>query len=411
MKRWLALGVAAGLLGAVGGAWAAAWAAEDATWHLSGYYKTYLTVLLPAGENGSQPPQGTATMPFRLKGEWKPADEVAVAAAYELTPTLSQETGTAVLAWPQPDATAYRVADLDPLLYPQQQDPEARFTLAQNLDRAFVSKSFSFGDLIVGRQPVAFGSAKVVNPTDVLAPFTYQTLDKEERSGVDALRFRAPLGEMGEMDAGWVLGHDGRYDQSAWFLKPKVYLEGTDLTLLWMKFRDHGLLGLDLARAVGGASLWIETAYVFDRLFADRQLDGDYFRFSIGADYNLADGWYGFIEYHFNSAGLTDPADYLGLFSRDAFTQGAVYLLGRHYLTPGLTVQITPLVTATAQVLWNVADNSLLAAPGLTVSLADEVEGQVGGFWSAGASPSTTGWRSEFGAYPSVVFTAVKYYF
>lgn len=407
MKPWLALAAAAGLACAVTGAQAG----EEAAWHLSGYSKTFLTVLLPASAGGTQPPQGTLTLPFRLKGKWKPAEGVMVTAAYEWTPALSQEAGTASLAWPQPDAADYRFADLDAQLYPRQEEPGARFTLAQNLDRALVTLSFGFGDLMLGRQPVAFGSAKVVNPTDVLAPFTYQTLDQEERSGVDALRFRAPLGEMGEMDAGWVLGRDGRYDHSAWFLKSKVVLRGTDTTLLFMKFRNHGLLGVDLAWTLGGAGAWMEAAFVFDRLFADRDRDGDYLRYSIGMDYNLADGWYGFVEYHINGAGRIPPADYAGLFIRDAYTQGAVYLLGRHYLAPGVTVQITPLMSATVQVLWNEGDGSLLAAPGVTISLADEMEGQVGGFWSMGASPSATGWRSEFGAYPSVVFTAVKYYF
>lgn len=407
MKPWLALAAAAGLACAVTGAQAG----EEAAWHLGGYYKIYPTLLCPGVASGSQPYRAAVTEPLRLKWDWKPADPVAVALAYELTATVSSEAGVAVLSLPPSDSAVYRFADLDSVPYPPSGELAANFTLAQNLDRAFVSLDLGLGDLILGRQPVAFGSAKAVNPTDLLAPFAYQTIDKEERLGVDALRFRAPLGEMGEVDAGWVLGHEARYENSAWFVKPKVYWLETDASLLFMKFREHGLLGLDLARVVGGASAWLEMAYVFDRLFTCRQPEADYFRLSAGADYNLAEGWYGMLEYHFNGAGQIEPASYPGLFIRDAYTQGAVYLLGRHYLAPGLNYQVTPLVTLAAQVLWNLADGSLLAAPSVTISLADEMEGQVGGFWSMGASPSATGWRSEFGAYPSVVFTAVKYYF
>ncbi|MEW6517628.1 MAG: hypothetical protein AB1439_12080 [candidate division FCPU426 bacterium] len=399
---------AAGLT--LGLAWAASAAAadgENAVWHFGGYYKTYL-LAFQAGAGTA--PEGEATGPFRLKGEWKPADQVAVTAAYELSPRITG--GTAALAsLPQPDAAAYRAADLAAGLYPAPGDPVANFVLTQNLDRASVALSFGFGDLTLGRQPVAFGSAKAVNPTDVLAPFTYQTIDKEERTGVDAVRFRTPLGEMGEADAGWVFGRDAKYKNSAWFVKPKVYILETDASLLLLKFRDHGLLGLDLARAVGGASVWLESAYVFDRLFAGRRAGADYFRLSAGADYNLADGWYGFVEYHYNGAGGSDPAGYPGLFARDAYTQGSVYLMGRQYLAPGLTVQITPLISGSAQVLWNLADASLLAAPGLTVSLADEVEGRIGGFISLGKNPESGQWLSEFGIYPDLLYASLNYYY
>ena len=76
----------------------------------------------------------------------------------------------------------------------------------QNLDRAFLTFSPPSGDIYIGRQAIAFGAADVVNPTDVLAPYGFDSLDTENRPGVDALRYRIPFGGMGELDFGVVCG-------------------------------------------------------------------------------------------------------------------------------------------------------------------------------------------------------------
>ena len=53
-------------------------------------------------------------------------------------------------------------------------------------------------------QAIAWGSAFVINPTDVIAPYVYNALDQEERYGVDALRVRVPTGALSETDLGYV---------------------------------------------------------------------------------------------------------------------------------------------------------------------------------------------------------------
>ncbi|MBN2105171.1 bifunctional alpha,alpha-trehalose-phosphate synthase (UDP-forming)/trehalose-phosphatase [bacterium] len=51
-----------------------------------------------------------------------------------------------------------------------------------------------------GRQDIVWGSARTVNPMDVIAPFSFGSLDTEDRRGVDAIRLRIPVGCMGEID-------------------------------------------------------------------------------------------------------------------------------------------------------------------------------------------------------------------
>jgi len=114
----------------------------------------------------------------------------------------------------------------------------------------------------VGRQAIAWGNARIINPTDIIAPFSFNELDTEERRGVDAVRVRIPLGMMDELDLGVVAGRDFNRDRSAFFIRGKTYLLKTDLSLLMTGFRKHLMIGFDLSRSVGGAGIWLEAAHV-----------------------------------------------------------------------------------------------------------------------------------------------------
>jgi len=384
----------------------------------SGYLKSFFTLLQPTdleGVSEDQPAVGIAANNFRIKLNWQPAPGVSLTAAYELVPQIQPADLSQLFPRPQGSIGAYRFADLDNRLYPQPGKPASGFELVQNLDRLFAIYSPAFGDVTVGRQPVAFGSAHVINPTDVLAPFTFQTLDKEERAGVDALRLKIPVGSLGEFDAGCVFGREGEPDRSAGFLKQRINFWDTDITGLVMDFRKNLLLGLDLNRSLGGASVWLETAYVLAGAFDERKTSENYLRLSAGADYNLTESLYGLLEYHYNGAGSAEPGAYTALFQQTAYHEGSVYLLGRQYLVPGLSWQISPLLTFSGEALWNLNDASFFISPALDYSFADDVTLEAGAFIPAGrkseradSGPSA---KSEFGGYPSIYFASIKVYY
>jgi hypothetical protein len=56
-------------------------------------------------------------------------------------------------------------------------------------------------DIFIDRQAVAWGSGRLFNPTDVVTPYAFNELDKEERLGVDAVRVRVTLCRMGNFPA------------------------------------------------------------------------------------------------------------------------------------------------------------------------------------------------------------------
>ncbi len=394
----------------------------------AGQYKSFFVVFhLPAYDGPQILPQaadlGAVYNRLRLKFSWRDRNWLAVHAAYDLAPRVQDPalfgkrlTLTGV------DPRQYRAADFNARLYPGKDSQVGSFAVLQNLDRMLVELKTAPADILIGRQPIAWGSSRVLNPTDVLAPFVFQELDTEERVGVDAVRVRVPLSALAELDAGYVCGEDFAFQQSALFMRAKFYWARTDVALLLLGFRGNLLAGIDLARSLGGAGLWLEAAHVLAERLQESAAGGahDYFRGTAGLDYSFSGRTYAFVEYHYNGAGAANAGDYLDHLAATAFREGAVYLLGRHYLAPGLVHQISPLLTLSTQALCNLNDASLFLSAQVEHNLAQNVYLAAGAFFSAGQRPEikisdavfpALRLHSEFGTYPDLYFTAIRIYF
>ncbi|MBN1114888.1 MAG: hypothetical protein JXA66_06070, partial [Oligoflexia bacterium] len=235
---------------------------------------------------------------------WEPANDFALNAAYAVSPSyISDSQGFGA-------ASPYRCVDFNNQLYPLHAYSGSGFVIMQNLDRMnFVYRAGSL-DLGVGRQPVALGSARVINPTDIFTPFSYQELNKEERTGVDAVRLTIPLGQLGEIDSGYVIGEKFEESLSALYIKVKFNKWDTDWSVILAGFMDNMMLGLDVAGSLLDAGIWLETAYVFSGILKRYNSDNNYFRISAGFDYSFTGNLYFFAEYHFNGAGSTHFGNY-----------------------------------------------------------------------------------------------------
>ncbi len=395
---------------------------------LTAYYKNFSVLLKPPQFHSTFPlPEqtdlGSVYNRFRIKMTADINQWASLAAEYDIflriqDPLLFKEqfflTGV--------DPLSYRYTDLEKRLYPSSENKVGSVALFQNLDRLFLYLRAGRFDINIGRQAIAWGAARIINPTDIIAPFTYDQLDKEERVGVDAIRIRTPWGALGEFDAGYVFGKDGKIKHSAYYLRGKAYWLNTDLSGLLMGFRENLLLGVNFARSVSEAGAWLEAAYVFaNKLKQSGWSDPEnYFRLSLGMDYNLSSKIYGFLEYHYNGAGERDPAKYLSLLQQVAYRDGATYLLGKHYLTPGAIVQISPLWTLTTQGLFNLNDWSVYVGGDLEYNVAENVYLQIGAFLPLGNAPNIRlapdnshvfQLNSEFGSYPDMLYTAFRVYF
>ena len=386
----------------------------NAEFRVGGYYKNFSTIFNSPFPDASM--TGVVVNRLRLNLSYAPADSLSFAFAYDFTPRVqdpllfSQSPFAVGVA-----SSRYRVADLDSPIYPSEDAPVGSVGIYHNLDRASVQFSTDFADFSMGRDAIAWGSARVVNPTDIIAPYTYDQLDTEDRVGVDVVRVRIPVGVMGEVDTGYIFGNTFDFDKSAVFLRTQLNAAETDFSVLLLEFQRDLLIGLDVARGIGGAGFWFETAYVFVTPF-DNASDAseDYLRTSIGLDYSFGGETYAFIEYHFNGAGAKRPENYLTNLERSAYTRGGVYLLGTHYLAPGFTRQLTPLISFSGQMLFNLSDPSAFIAPQIAYNIAEDIHLSVGGFVSIGKRPKNgeaPEFQSEFGSYPNLFFSSFRVYF
>jgi hypothetical protein len=187
-------------------------------------------------------------------------------------------------------------------------------------------------------------------------------------------------------------------------------------------FRQNLLVGLDLTRAVGGAGFWFEAAWVSVDAFADcgNGRGDDYLRITTGLDYSFGGETYGFAEYHYNQAGSNDAGKYASSLSHTAYREGAVYLLGEHYLIPGISFQISPLLTGTMEAIVNLGDPSLSLTPHLEYNIAQDIYLACGAYVCIGGAPALdltkepplhVRLESEFGAYPDIYYMSFRVYF
>lgn len=386
-----------------------------------GHYKNFFVVFLPPDGSFLQFPSrangkvlGLVDKQLFSQIQWTPANGLSLELAYDISGRIQDPllfSNRLFVATLEP--AIYRAKDLDYQIYPDQEQKPNSFALFQNLDRAILSISAPLADLYLGRQAIAWGNSRVINPTDVIAPFTFNELDEEQRSGVDAVRVRIPIGAMDEIDAGYIFGSDFKWEKSAVFLRSRFYTTETDISFLALGFRENLLFGLDIARSIGGASFWLENAYVITGGLADTEDHGDknYLRATVGLDYSLVQGTYAFLEYHYNQAGCEEPKDYIANLGATAYREGAVYLMGKHYLIPGVNHQLTSLVTLSGTSLWNLTDGSLNLSTAIEYNIEENIYLRAGVFAGLGNAFVNGLPDSEFGLYPDTYYTSFRIYF
>ena len=381
--------------------------------NIGGYYKNFFTVLDLSQAN--EPLMGAVVNRVRVNLSYVPTDVVSFSLSYDITPRVQDKSFFSSSPFAVGIVSSrYRIAESDSLIYPVDDDSIGNVGLYHNLDRASINYSNEYADISIGRDAIAWGSARIINPTDVVAPFSFDQLDTEDRVGVDAIRIRIPIGVLGEVDTGYVIGEKFDYAKSALYLRTQLNAVETDFSISLIQFQRNLLAGIDITRGIGGAGFWLETAYVFTEPFMDMNSASDnYLRSSIGLDYSFNGSLFTFIEYHFNGAGSMNPDDYIDNLNQPAYMQGGVYLFGIHYFSPGISYQLTPLINIGGQVLFNLSDMSATFIPQLSYNVAEDLHLSVGGLLSIGKRPIDNQFdlQSEFGSYPNLFFTSFQLYF
>ncbi|MBK22880.1 MAG: hypothetical protein NXH75_09845 [Halobacteriovoraceae bacterium] len=329
-------------------------------------------------------------------------DNITLEGSYQVIQIYSNVNSSEVLRNYDNQKRVYRIDDFNSTVIKKNDN----YYLNHNFDRATVTWNGDTSSVVFGRQQLAFGSAKTVNPTDIFTPFSFTAIDTEVRNGVDAFRFRHQLGEMGQYDVGVVLGENADRKNSAAYGLIKFSVDKYEIKPMVAVFQEAHMGGLDLETSLLGASIWFENAWV------DPKNESGYFRSVLGGERQITPDTSMFIEYHYNGAGETSPSEYYNLQNNFAYQKGGVFLLGKNYLNAGSSIQITPLHRLDPIIMTNFDDKSLFLNLSWEWNAKENFYFNLGSFITLGkTSDNTQILESEFGSVPSTIFTRIRYYF
>lgn len=277
---------------------------------------------------------------------------------------------------------------------------EGDVAATHRIDR--LALAYSTDDVVVrvGRQALTWGSGLVFRPMDLFNPFGPAAIDTEYKPGVDMIYVQRLFADGSDLQLIAVprqprRGRAVSEDASSFAAHGRTRIAGLGATVLMA--RDHGqwvgAVGVD--GALGGATWNVELVPLVPR-------DGKV-RLSGVANITTAVTLFErnatvFAEYFHSGVGETGDLALTNLppVLADRLARGQVFTLRRDYLAAGLTLEVTPLLTAGATVIAGLNDGSVLALASATYSLGDEAVLVVGVQAPAGG-PDT-----EYGGLPLV---------
>ncbi len=300
-------------------------------------------------------------------------------------------------------------------------------TISGRMDRMWVSFRVPHFDLTVGRQPVYFGSAFFFTPMDLVSPFSPVVIDREYKPGIDAVRADIYIGMSGKISL--VAAHAGSWDWEGSILAAHGgFTVGVfDLGFFAGEIYKSTVLGVDFSGSLGPVSVYGEGTVTLEKD------ETPFVRAVVGASHRFGFGMTLMGEFYVQTVGGADPQDYLPLTATARFQRGELWAMGRYYGALTLTYELAPLMNVSAFVVSNLRDPSFLVGPGLTWSVADNVELAAGLYLALGKRPdemdemdflnddfslkteeeilAAIPLNSEFGVSPSMAYVNMKVYF
>ena len=263
----------------------------------------------------------------------------------------------------------------------------------QRVYRATVLWSGPVADVKVGRQRIALGTGQFWSPLDLLNPLDPTRLERDHRSGVDAVLVERKLGALARLDGMYAPAADRSKSIVAGYVHGNA--RGTDYSLLIGTFHGDGALGADFATSAGGLSIRGEAAVT-------RGAPGPrYGRTLLGVDYGFRNTLNLTAELYYNGQGVSDPAryDFAALFA------GRMLNVGRGYSAIAVSYQATPLLKIAGYGVLNIDDHSGVLWPRVEYSATANLD-IVGGMQRfAGGAPT------EYGHFRNLLHSELRWFF
>ncbi len=259
--------------------------------------------------------------------------------------------------------------------------------------RAYLDTRLAGMDVRIGRQRVAWGSALFWSPVDIINPFDPTQIEREERTGVDAVVVDWDYNDLSRLSLVYA-AHESPVRNTTAF-RWRTNIARYDLGVTAGRFRDDTMVGIDFAGQLGPVGLrgeWIR---------ASSPVDGQYQRAVLGADYSFPNTLLLMVELYYNGQGNSDSSDYD--FGR--LLSGKIQSLARRYIGALVGYDISPLWKLENYYIRNLDDNSEFLYLRLVVSATDNIE------LAAGTQLFSGNNGSEYGAFEDNVTMQIQWFF
>ena len=347
---------------------------------------------------------------LRVEPEVRASGNTTFDFAYEqrLRYTSAPMVGIAAIGiLPSEVATPFR---LEPLVWRVNESPNGGWR--HEIDRANAQVHLRRADLTIGRQAIGWGRGVMFTSVDLFAPFSPLEVDREWRSGVDALRADVRLTDRSSIDL--VSAFGDTLDRSAFAARARGYAGMVDLEVVGGRRGLDVFAGVTSSAAVGDAEVHGEAAAFrvpsgSDHDVVWKAVVGGSYRFPIGAGILM------YAEYHYSGFGAEHPEEILTLLTTPSFVarfiRGDMQILSRHAVGVTGSYEASPELTYSGQWLHNPADQSGIGAPAVTYTFNDAVSVLGAVYVPYGRPPADGVLRSEYGATPLSGLLQLRWYF
>jgi len=300
--------------------------------------------------------------------------------AYVSTPEFAYVRGRQQRAW------------LD-LLHVVSDEPRAYSDLS--VYRGAVSFRSAEATLTLGRQRIAWGTARFWSPADLFNPIDPLQVEGDVRQGVDAVQVDWASGGSPRMSMVYAPNASGRSVAAG-------RVGGTagvwDLAAFAGWFRHDWVAGGEVAGQWGGAGLRGELTYHW----RGDDVSRDALRVAAGWDYAFPK-LYLVAEYFYNQGqppcGVETVCEALTAPTAELFTRH------RHFISGGARYDVTPLLEANGSIVVDVAGSSVLVYPTVRYNVSANVDVSAGGQFFVAAR------GGEFDQAPALFFARIDVHF
>ncbi len=263
------------------------------------------------------------------------------------------------------------------------------------IDRLYYRQGFDWGNIIIGRQRISWGTGRIWNPVDLFNPLNPTTFYKIEKDGADAVSLKYYLGDFSDLNI--VFNPAEKIGDSNAGIRLRSNFGENDVSFITGRFDKKIVAGFDYAGNLSDAGIRAEGLFSF----GEKKKSQNNFKLIAGADYQFTPDFYALAEYHYNGEGKTDKTKY----EFDRLLKGEILNLNKNYLALSGMYQLTPLLNSTFFFISSLNDKSSFYGLTFNYSYSDNLYLNLGGQYFSGSS------FTEYWYYPNSAYLQVEYYF